>query len=106
MIAPKYAKKKKLFFSITIRTVQQNLKNLTIPLSQDHSWDHAGDHAADPGIARSIDTWNRSDLSAHSADCCRTWAGSVDPGNGDRCKSDKKNFMYVKYTLFHKFSLK
>jgi hypothetical protein len=57
---------------------------MTIPLSSDHSWDHAGDHAADQGIARSIDTWNRSDLSAHSADCCHTWAGSVDPGTVDR----------------------
>ena len=57
---------------------------MTIPLSSDHSWDHAGDLAADQGIARSIDTWNRSDLSAHSADCCRTWAGSVDPGTVDR----------------------
>jgi hypothetical protein len=66
---------------------------MTIPLSSDHSWDHAGDLADDQGIARSIDTWNRSDLSAHSADCCRTWAGSADPDTGDRCKRDKK--MYV-----------
>jgi hypothetical protein len=73
---------------------------MTIPLSSDHSWDHAGDHVADQGIARSIDTWNRSDLSAHSADCCRTWAGSVDPGNGDRCK--RKKFMHVKYTVLSK----